>query len=195
MEGHTLLCFEATQLLTLKRCHPVQRLPVVMVCGLWHRCNGCRARGYSPRWPLGTCPGHPGYHPLRCPRGSLQGVQSTRDTLEHQPQKRGWTCPLPGRATKSMMPPTKIAPGLRYGPTDRRAPAGRQGARGYSRMVTHLACIHRPVKPQDGWMVVANPYHRFDPRRYIRMHVSRNDNILIPLQDHLRTSVLRETLY
>ena len=29
---------------------------------------------------------------------------------------------------------------------------------GDSRRVTPLACIHRPVKPLDGRMVVANPY-------------------------------------
>ena len=31
---------------------------------------------------------------------------------------------------------------------------------GYSRKVTPLAFIHRRVRPLDGWMVVANPYHR-----------------------------------
>ena len=30
---------------------------------------------------------------------------------------------------------------------------------GYSRKVTPLAFIHRRVRPLDGWMVVANPYH------------------------------------
>ena len=30
---------------------------------------------------------------------------------------------------------------------------------GYSRRVTPLAFIHRRVRPLDGWMVVANPYH------------------------------------
>ena len=33
---------------------------------------------------------------------------------------------------------------------------------GDSRRVTPLACIHRPVKPLDGRMVVANPYLRDD---------------------------------
>ena len=31
---------------------------------------------------------------------------------------------------------------------------------GDSRRVTPLACIHKPVKPLDGRMVVANPYLR-----------------------------------
>ena len=30
---------------------------------------------------------------------------------------------------------------------------------GYSCRVTSLAFIHRRVRPLDGWMVVANPYH------------------------------------
>ena len=30
---------------------------------------------------------------------------------------------------------------------------------GYSHRVTPLAFIHRRVRPLDGWMVVANPYH------------------------------------
>ena len=30
---------------------------------------------------------------------------------------------------------------------------------GYSRKVTPLAFIHKRVRPLDGWMVVANPYH------------------------------------
>ena len=30
---------------------------------------------------------------------------------------------------------------------------------GYSRGVTPSAFIHRRVRPLDGWMVVANPYH------------------------------------
>ena len=56
--------------------------------------------------------------------------------------------------------PHQLHVGLQKGPTDRKASAGRKGAPGYSRMVTHLACILRHVKPQDGWMVVANPYHQ-----------------------------------
>ena len=32
---------------------------------------------------------------------------------------------------------------------------------GYSRRVTPLAFIHRRVRPLDGWMVVANPYHDY----------------------------------
>ena len=34
---------------------------------------------------------------------------------------------------------------------------------GYSRKVTPLAFIHKRVRPLDGWMVVANPYHQNDP--------------------------------
>ena len=37
--------------------------------------------------------------------------------------------------------------------------AARLSETGYSRRVTPLAFIHRRVRPLDGWMVVANPYH------------------------------------
>jgi len=33
---------------------------------------------------------------------------------------------------------------------------------GYSRRVTPLAFIHRRVRPLDGWMVVASPYHHVE---------------------------------
>ena len=92
--------------------------------------------GAVPDGPLGACPGHPGYHPLRFPRGSLQGVLGTRDTLMRQPQK-GVDVPYARKSDKEHDAPTKLAEGLRYGPTGRRAPTGRPGAHGDSRMVTH----------------------------------------------------------
>ena len=46
--------------------------------------------------------------------------------------------------------------GLARGTESKEAEAALEG---YSRRVTPLAFIHRRVRPLDGWMVVANPYH------------------------------------